>query len=388
MLRDKFFEGMSRAAATVSIVTTDGPAGRMGITISAMTAVSANSATPSLLICVNEKSATAGAIRQNGVFCVNVLRDDQTYLSNIFAGRSHTESGDRFAYGQWRTLHSAAPVLSDALVSFDCRVEKSFLYGTHWVFVGELHEMALSEGKSALIYANRAYGSPVPLRPIAQTPASSHNSIKLGCSTHSAPFFIGGLMRAFGDAHPDIGIELFEGTQPELTAALRADRIQIAATHGHDLDAGLVSETLLELQPYCLLPEKHGLADCAAVTLAQISREPLVLLDTPPISELILGYFQGAHVEPGISHRVHSLEIVRSLVANRLGYSILFTKPANNMSYDGRALLSMRIADDLPGLALALISTDAAKEQAAVESFRAFCRRYFDAAPSAAVTAN
>ncbi len=40
MIREKFLDGMSRAAATVSVVTTDGPAGRAG-TVSAMTSVSA-----------------------------------------------------------------------------------------------------------------------------------------------------------------------------------------------------------------------------------------------------------------------------------------------------------------------------------------------------------
>ena len=42
MTRDKFLEGMSRAAATVNIVTTDGPAGKAGATVSAMLATRAS----------------------------------------------------------------------------------------------------------------------------------------------------------------------------------------------------------------------------------------------------------------------------------------------------------------------------------------------------------
>lgn len=161
MLREKFLEGMSRAAATVSVVTTDGPAGRKGITVSAMTSVSADSTTPSLLVCINEKSATAAAIRANGVFCVNVLRDEQIDVSKIFSGRKNPASCDKFKHAQWFTLKSAAPALKGALVSFDCTVKKSFLHGTHRIFVGELNDVVVNEGRSSLIYANRAYGRSV-----------------------------------------------------------------------------------------------------------------------------------------------------------------------------------------------------------------------------------
>ena len=40
-LRQRFLDGMSQAAATVNVVTTDGPAGRYGVTVSAMSSVSA-----------------------------------------------------------------------------------------------------------------------------------------------------------------------------------------------------------------------------------------------------------------------------------------------------------------------------------------------------------
>jgi len=70
--RDTFLEGMSRAASTVSIVTSDGPAGKVGVTVSAMSSVSADSERPSLLVCVNKNSRSADVIRENGRFCVNV----------------------------------------------------------------------------------------------------------------------------------------------------------------------------------------------------------------------------------------------------------------------------------------------------------------------------
>jgi flavin reductase len=44
VLREDFVESMSRAAATVSVVTPDDPGGRAGVTVSAMSSVSAGRA--------------------------------------------------------------------------------------------------------------------------------------------------------------------------------------------------------------------------------------------------------------------------------------------------------------------------------------------------------
>lgn len=149
-MRKRFLEGMSRAAATVSVVTTDGSAGRAGVTVSAMCSVSADSATPSLLVCVNKNSRSAEVIRSNASFCVNVLRDDQSYIADIFAGRSQMEGAKRFESGDWISMKSGAPAVKGALVSFDCTLKKDFLYGSHWVFVGELIDIDVSDFNSPI----------------------------------------------------------------------------------------------------------------------------------------------------------------------------------------------------------------------------------------------
>jgi flavin reductase (DIM6/NTAB) family NADH-FMN oxidoreductase RutF len=162
-LRDRFLQGMSCAAATVNVVTTDGPAGRSGVTVSAMSSVSADGNAPTLLVCVHEKSPTARTIIENGCFCVNVLRDDQSFVSDVFAGRTKTASDDRFSVGSWATMTTGAPRFVDPLTAFDCKVKSSERVGTHHVFIGEVQETFLATGGHPLIYAHRAYGSPVKI---------------------------------------------------------------------------------------------------------------------------------------------------------------------------------------------------------------------------------
>ena len=157
-LRSRFLAGMSHAAATVNVVTTDGVAGRAGVTVSAMSSVSADTAKPTLLVCVHNGSSAAAAILENGVFNVNVLRDDQSYISDTFAGRFREEIADKFDCANWTSQITGAPRVIDPLVAFDCRVVSSDLVGTHHVFFGEVQDIFVAGQGSPLIYANRAYG--------------------------------------------------------------------------------------------------------------------------------------------------------------------------------------------------------------------------------------
>jgi flavin reductase (DIM6/NTAB) family NADH-FMN oxidoreductase RutF len=171
-LRRKFLEGMSNAAATVSIVTTDGAAGRAGVTVSAMCSVTADA--PTLLVCVHHKSRASRAIRDNGVFCVNVLRDDQALISDTFAGRLRTPSGDKFECADWEALATGAPALRHPLVAFDCLLMRHFQWGTHFIFIGEIADIVVNDSGSALIYANRGYGTLLPLEPATSSRATVH----------------------------------------------------------------------------------------------------------------------------------------------------------------------------------------------------------------------
>ena len=154
MLRDRFLDAMSQAAATVSVVTTDGPAGRAGVTVSALCSVSAEP--PTLLVCIHHKSPVCAAVRDNGRFCVNLLGADQSPISDSFAGRLPVPGGDKFACAGWRELETGAPALEGALVALDCRVAGHQRQGSHQVFFGEVAAVALGAG-APLIYAQRAY---------------------------------------------------------------------------------------------------------------------------------------------------------------------------------------------------------------------------------------
>ena len=115
----RFREAMSRVTGAVHIVTTDGPGGLGGITATAVTSITLEP--PMMLFCINKTSRSAARMKKNGVFCINTLTSVDEPLSDIFAGRTHQHLDERFAAGTWTKLATGAPVLTSALVAFDCR---------------------------------------------------------------------------------------------------------------------------------------------------------------------------------------------------------------------------------------------------------------------------
>ena len=145
--REDFLEGMSRVAQTVSVVTTDGRGGRAGVTISAMCSVSADP--PIVLVCIHHQSRVAPSIRQNSIFCINVLADSMEDFANTFASMASAE--DMFKTAEWDIAVTGAPILEGALASFDCRVAEIHRVGSHFIFLGNVEYVQLGEG-SPLIY--------------------------------------------------------------------------------------------------------------------------------------------------------------------------------------------------------------------------------------------
>jgi flavin reductase len=163
-LRMQFLEGMSRAATFVAVVTTDGEAGRFGVTISSLTSVSADGDHPSLLACLHHLSPAASAILKNRAFCANLLHEDQHEVSDLFAGRlAAGEHAARFDRAPWIAGALGQPVLEGATASFQCQLATSVLWETHYIIIGRVTNVRLSDSRDALLYGQRAYRRAVQL---------------------------------------------------------------------------------------------------------------------------------------------------------------------------------------------------------------------------------
>jgi len=149
-----FTDAMRRAATPVSVVTTDGPGGRFGVTVSSTCTASAQP--PQVLVCVHLGGPTPEAVRKNGCFAVNILDSRHRHVADSFAGRIERWRTDRFACDNWTTILSGAPVLEDGLLVLDCRLTGEMVVSTHAVFVGTVVGLQSRAG-APLLYSDQAY---------------------------------------------------------------------------------------------------------------------------------------------------------------------------------------------------------------------------------------
>lgn len=151
----EFVDAMRGAVTGVNIVTTDGAAGRFGVTVSAFSSVSAEP--PMVLVCINRRSPVSDALATNGCFSVNVLSTSHQGLADSFAGNSDSGGSYDFGAAGWNESATGAPVLSDAVAGFDCSLATTVDAGTHRIFIGRVVEVSTSAA-DPLLYSNRTYG--------------------------------------------------------------------------------------------------------------------------------------------------------------------------------------------------------------------------------------
>lgn len=157
-----FLEAMRASVSGVNIVTTDGPGGRFGLTVSSFASVSADP--PMVLVCINRKSPVRRAIEENGCFCINLLGTGQRSLADRFAGRPDKGEPYDFGTARWSTTATGALRLALALAGFDCTLEEAVHAGSHVIFIGRIVDLSHRPGES-LIYTRQSYRRPCRLQP-------------------------------------------------------------------------------------------------------------------------------------------------------------------------------------------------------------------------------
>ncbi|WP_330319024.1 flavin reductase [Streptomyces platensis] len=153
----EFRDAMANLSAAVNVVTTDGPRGLAGMTVSA--ACSVTDSPPTVLVCVNQSSRSHGVLIANGRICVNVLGAEHEHMAMHFAGATRIPTAQRFAEECWDLESEGVPVLRGAPASVIGRIVTEQAQGSHSVLFIEVEKVITREGSGALVYFQRRFHS-------------------------------------------------------------------------------------------------------------------------------------------------------------------------------------------------------------------------------------
>jgi DNA-binding transcriptional LysR family regulator len=163
--------------------------------------------------------------------------------------------------------------------------------------------------------------------------------VAFGYFTTLGPQYVPGILKRMARLHPRITVSPVEADLDQLNHLLEAGRIELALTYDVEIAPRIATEQVAKLTPYALLPARHPLARHKTVSPADLAREPFILVDLPLSREFLLSVFRAEGLEPRIAHRTQALEMVFGLVANGLGVSVLVTRRAGDLSYDGKRVI-------------------------------------------------
>lgn len=200
-------------------------------------------------------------------------------------------------------------------------------------------------------------------------------TISVGCFESAAPLYMPRLVAGFKKIYPDITLQLYDGEQHELMHGLHRGRFDLAFLYDLELGNTIKKEALnAPHKPYALLPESHPLARKNIVTLQELSREPMILLDAIPSKNYFVNIFKEKGYSPEVAYSSPSIEMVRCMVAQGLGFSVLVTRPCSDITYDGERLVQRDIDDDMPASTLIMAYLQNNEPTRPVRLFMDYCR--------------
>ncbi|MEO1105565.1 MAG: LysR family transcriptional regulator, partial [Pseudomonadota bacterium] len=176
---------------------------------------------------------------------------------------------------------------------------------------------------------------------------ASTGTVRVACFATAAASFLPVLIRQFAQDHAGIAIALVEGNMETIIDELDAGRADIAFTYADVVLDHQVFEDLVAVPPYALLPADDTICEGTHVTLEDLAKRRLILLDLPRTRGYYSDIFRDAGLSVEIFHVTASTEMIRTLVESGLGFSVLSARPPNYVE-GARRYKAMPIARAAP----------------------------------------
>jgi flavin reductase (DIM6/NTAB) family NADH-FMN oxidoreductase RutF/ubiquinone/menaquinone biosynthesis C-methylase UbiE len=142
-------------ATGITVVTTAHEGTLHGMTVNSFTSVSMNP--PLVLFCADKRAHTHGAVQGSGIFAVNMLRETQRSLSDLFAAKDADAERYDCLSTSARVAETGSPILADVLGWVDCRVSSIHDAGDHVVYIGKVVAAGCGEVAAPLLYYRGTY---------------------------------------------------------------------------------------------------------------------------------------------------------------------------------------------------------------------------------------
>lgn len=201
--------------------------------------------------------------------------------------------------------------------------------------------------------------------------------LRLGMYQPMSVFRTPQLLRAFHKRHPDVVVDVREGSQERLVELLSENRVDVVVSYSLIDFSQWPVETLTKIPPHAIVSTKNRFAAHASATLEDLAKEPLVLLDLPYTGAYYLGLFEAQGLTPHVAYRIEGYETVRSMVAEGFGISVLSHRPQHNYTYVGEGVHVLELEGSNQPVAVQLVQNPGRSDSPVVQEFTKIARKVF-----------
>jgi DNA-binding transcriptional LysR family regulator len=274
-------------------------------------------------------------------------------------------------------LELSQPAMSSALKSLETALGTTLFVrhrGQGISLTPEGHRFA-AEGRTIIARARQLQAE------IAGRHTDGSGILLIGALSTVAPVVAGALLRSFVEQHPRVRPELTTGSQDQILQLLTSGSIHLALTYDLGLDEGLRFERLVDTMPHVMLSAAHPLARRKRLGLDELVDEPYILLDLPMSRDYFTSFFLTADLPDRPVARYTDLALVRSMVGNGFGYSLVNLLPARAEALDATQLAYIPLDTQVPSLSLGIVLRPDEHQLRAAQEFIDHARRHFAVIP-------
>lgn len=148
----KFRQVLGHFPTGVAVVTSMSDGKPVGFAVGSFASLSLEP--PQILFCAGRQSSSWPKIEASGVFCANILADDQEDVCRVFAGKSD----DKFAEIGWKRSGNGSPLLAGVLAYIDCSIANVIESGDHYIVIGDVTDLDVQHEGGPLVFFRGGYG--------------------------------------------------------------------------------------------------------------------------------------------------------------------------------------------------------------------------------------
>jgi DNA-binding transcriptional LysR family regulator len=180
--------------------------------------------------------------------------------------------------------------------------------------------------------------------------STTAGKLNIGVTSLVAGYVLSDLLARYRRAYPGVEVSAIEDNGGYLEHLLVGGELDVAVMVISNLrDRMALQAEILETSPYRLwLPMGHPLVSADIIGVADISREPLIMLTIDEIEENTGKLLTALGARPHVAFRTRSVEAVRSLVATGAGVALLPDLVYRPWSLEGDRIESRDVSGSLP----------------------------------------